>query len=352
VLLDRLLAHDDLERRLEAAWQGRRFGASYERPLLILASLREVALKEGPSLALWPAIAAQEPDSAAATEQALGQALEHPGFWHNVSRRHVQTNETSRAVAWLWPAGLLGQVDPVRPLTLHDVGASAGLNLVADRLPAAWEDGSGTALALPPLPPIAGRSGADLRPLDATDEDDARWLLACVWARQSDREERLARALEAFHEQRPTVRQATAREVPAFLPTVRPDTPRALAWQTVVKDSCRSTSGPSTKPACAPGSPAASPAPRCGSSWSWLPPVPRACPSPSPPTCAVRGGCRTTCWPAASRTLGCCMSMRARWRHCERTCARGSPGACIHVAASLPLELRPPHVDRGTERTR
>ena len=53
----------------------------------------------------------------------------------------MKTNETSRALAWLWPASLAGGG---RRIALADVGASAGLNLVADALPNPWttEDGS------------------------------------------------------------------------------------------------------------------------------------------------------------------------------------------------------------------
>src|SRR4029453_9011791 len=106
------------------------------------------ALEEGTGHPLWPAIAAEPPSRQGITRAALMAALapERYAAYARFAARSVQTNETSRAVAWLWPAHLLGADGGGRPLALVDLGASAGLNLVGDQLPAIWTDGAGARL--------------------------------------------------------------------------------------------------------------------------------------------------------------------------------------------------------------
>jgi hypothetical protein len=85
-----------------------------------------------------------------------------------------------------------------RPIELFDVGSSAGLNLVGDQLQGIWESQDGARLDVEPTMPIVRRTGFDLRPLDVLDEEDARWLKACVWPGDRDREKRLEDAIAAF----------------------------------------------------------------------------------------------------------------------------------------------------------
>ncbi len=114
-----------------------------------------------------------------------------------LTHRRVQTNEVGRS-ALIGPAlstvaGRLGV-----PFAWVDVGASAGLNLRCDRYlldygsrgttgPAnaavrvACEVVAGNPPIRPTLPAMAAAMGIDRSPVDVTDPDDARWLLACVW---------------------------------------------------------------------------------------------------------------------------------------------------------------------------
>jgi hypothetical protein len=187
---------DDLAR----VWQDRAFIAWYDRPLLLLASLRYEALCEGAEHPLWSSIGDPGERTREPTADEVRAAVQ-PGsarFWDSLARRSVQTNETTRAVAWLWPACLIGNVDARTALHLVDVGTSAGLNLVADDLPAVWTDEHGSALGVHPLPPVVTRLGLDLAPLDVGCEDAARWLRACVWPSDRDRLERLEQAIAAF----------------------------------------------------------------------------------------------------------------------------------------------------------
>ena len=128
-----------------------------------------------------------------------------------MATRRTQTNECGRC-AVLAPglaraAAWIGQ-----PVGLVDAGASAGLNLLVDRYHLDY-DGHGaigpadsavriscSVRAAPPhwppaLPRIGRRVGIDRSPIDLTDPDDVRWLLACVWP-DTGRLERTAAAVE------------------------------------------------------------------------------------------------------------------------------------------------------------
>jgi hypothetical protein len=128
-----------------------------------------------------------------------------------VAQRHVQTNEIGRAAAL---RAALTTLDPHVPITLVDVGASAGLNLLLDRYrydylghgsveargdhPAVTivcDTSRSGPVPTGPIPAIVGHVGVDPMPLDVTDDDDVRWLLACVWADDTARLDRLRSAV-------------------------------------------------------------------------------------------------------------------------------------------------------------
>jgi hypothetical protein len=199
-LLDELGRQLDgpLAETLRRAWAGRTFTAFYHRPLLLLASLRYDALCEGSAHPLWRAVASEPADPGAVTTRAVLEAAERERFFDALRLRDVQTNETSRAVAWLLPAHLLARSEPKRDVALVDLGASAGLNLIADELPFPWTDDTGSQLALTPLPRIASRLGFDIAPVDVRDEDAAQWLRACVWPGDPARSQRFEQALRTY----------------------------------------------------------------------------------------------------------------------------------------------------------
>ena len=114
-----------------------------------------------------------------------------------LATRHTNTNEVGRS-AVLGPAFTTVADELGTPLALVDVGCSAGLNLLCDRYlldygPAGTTGPRDAAVRIacevvggdPPiasaLPAIAARVGIDLDPVDATEDDDVRWQLACVW---------------------------------------------------------------------------------------------------------------------------------------------------------------------------
>ena len=146
--------------------------------------------------ALAAAVAARFADAAA--DAAVAAFLDSP----------PQTNEVGRAGA-LMPGLLVVAAATGLPMSLHELGASAGLNLNMDRF--ACELGGvragdpASAVIVRPqwhgLPPpdvpirIASRAGVDIAPLDAGDGAVAERLLAFIWA---DQPERLARTEAAI----------------------------------------------------------------------------------------------------------------------------------------------------------
>jgi hypothetical protein len=129
-----------------------------------------------------------------------------------LATRTTQTNEVGRCAIFLPAFGLLA--DEVGPLGHLDVGASGGLNLLLDRYEYHFESPIGVVttvggpssvvlevsttgpVPLPAtMPVISSRCGIDQRPIDVTDDSEARWLEACVWPDQPDRFHRLVAAI-------------------------------------------------------------------------------------------------------------------------------------------------------------
>lgn len=134
-----------------------------------------------------------------------------------IGSRVVQTNEIGRCTLLLLAFGLLAE--EVGPLAQVDVGTSAGLTLLMTRYAYRYTPGgevtaatSGTAqtstrivlecqargsVPVPRrMPQVRAAIGVDRFPVDVTDPAQARWLRACVWPDQTERFERLGRALQ------------------------------------------------------------------------------------------------------------------------------------------------------------
>ncbi len=138
--------------------------------------------------------------------------------------RGVQTNEPGRCAALLGGL-LLAEERGGQPLRLLEIGASAGVNLHADRFgyasgDARWGDpDSPVQLAdvfegdrRPPERPlaIAERAGSDPEPIDPGDEEQRLDLRAYVWPDMLERLHRLDAALEIAAAQRERVERAGA----------------------------------------------------------------------------------------------------------------------------------------------
>ena len=169
--------------------------ARKRQPALILAALHDLAIAgRAPSLAA--AFAAGDGDAAAtaAVETVLAMADAVVAI---ATHRRVRTGETGRC-AVLYPAiAEAAHRVGADAVGLVDVGCSAGLNLTVDRVGITYDNGQSLGDASSPvrhtasvvgdgrlparaMPDVVTRVGVDADPVDVTDQDEARWLRACV----------------------------------------------------------------------------------------------------------------------------------------------------------------------------
>ncbi len=158
--------------------------------------------------------------------------------------RATQTNEVGR-LATLLPA--FASVAGGRPISLIEVGTSAGLCLFPDRFAYRWtggdiggdihEIGNGPLLTCevtgePPLPrvvpTVAWRAGIDVAPVDVADDDAVAWLEMLVWPEQEERRERLRAAVAIARADLPRIERGDLLErLPALLDEARHHQPDA-----------------------------------------------------------------------------------------------------------------------------
>jgi hypothetical protein len=145
-----------------------------------------------------------------------------------------QTNEVGRAASLV---GALWHLQSIRrlPVRLLEIGASAGLNLLADRFrfegrgggtgppgsPVVFEDAwHGAVPRVGPQLELVERCGCDPAPVDTSTEDGALTLMAYVWPDQTDRLARLRGALVLAGEApAPVVREDAADFLFGLAPT-------------------------------------------------------------------------------------------------------------------------------------
>lgn len=212
--------------------------ADQRRPNLLLAAVHYLLLAgtEDPLASHYPTVAGRPSAGRPSAEWPATPAGardpfdEFAGFCHRhrdevvrlLDSRATQTNEVGRCTALL-PALATVAGESGQPLSLLDLGASAGLNLLFDRYAynytaydthdhdrdrdrgrRAGDAGSPVLLQaelregdLPDLAPprVAHRAGIDQHPVDPDDEDRSRWLLACQWPDHVERFRRLRDAL-------------------------------------------------------------------------------------------------------------------------------------------------------------
>jgi hypothetical protein len=131
-----------------------------------------------------------------------------------IAVRLVQTNEVRRCAGLMPVIVNAAKAVTGRPLYLVDIGASAGLNLFWDhfgykygeRLVAGDKNSpvqiecTLRGLNLPSVPatfpPVSGRIGVDLNPLDMRVYEDALWLRSLVWPEHEKRAELLSNAID------------------------------------------------------------------------------------------------------------------------------------------------------------
>jgi len=158
-----------------------------------------------------------------------------------ISTYHVQTNEVRRCACLLPAFGIAAQEARGLPLTLVEIGASAGLNLLWDQY--GYDYGNGFLIGnkashvrltctlrgdeQPPFPKtfpqIALRIGIDLHPIDVRDESAVNWLSAFIWPEHAGRFDLLHRAIKIARSNPPELRKGNVLELlPDILETVPP----------------------------------------------------------------------------------------------------------------------------------
>ena len=158
--------------------------------------------------AVYPPNALDEATLAAAVSQVIGT---HDAFLTAYLDSPPQTNEVARSAIILGAALTVAEQTGL-PLSVMEVGASAGLNLFFERYgfdlgegrtwgapDAVLSIGSEWSGAIPPLTApleVVARSGCDRNPLKPTGPDDRLRLLSYVWPDQKQRLERMRLALD------------------------------------------------------------------------------------------------------------------------------------------------------------
>lgn len=146
-----------------------------------------------------------------------------------IATRVTNTNEIGRS-ALLHP-GFRAIARAVNyPLSLIEIGPSAGLNMIWDFFGVRYRKDGVIAASineaapliiecelrggrLPPIdgsPTVAGRVGLELNPVDLANADDRDWLRALIWPNQVARLERLDRAIELFAAHQPLIKAGDA----------------------------------------------------------------------------------------------------------------------------------------------
>jgi hypothetical protein len=134
-----------------------------------------------------------------------------------------QTNEVARS-AILYPGLMQIAAETGLPLSLYEIGCSAGLNLIPDRYTYRLGDvmagraGSSVVLAPDwsgpapggPDPDIVSRRGCDRNVLDVTDAAHEERIISYVWPDQADRMNRVMAALELARTDPPRIDRSDA----------------------------------------------------------------------------------------------------------------------------------------------
>ena len=207
------------------------------RPTLLLAAVQYLLIRDGDG---GTGLAGFYPNLSAGTVTTgdPGPALERfcrgreEDLRKLVATRRVQTNEVRRASSILLALDRAGRGGP---LSLVELGCSAGLNLFPDRYRYRYGDdpeiGRTDSVLLrvecpgerkPPvpsrLPRIERRIGIDRSPIDLNSDDDFDWLAACVWPEHEERRRRLTAAREYVRSEKVELRRGGVEEVGEALP--------------------------------------------------------------------------------------------------------------------------------------
>lgn len=199
--------------------------------LRFLAALHRLVLdRRAPALALHYPSVGGTPDLRQVGDVMVHTVADHADVLPDLYAQPCQTNEVGRS------AGLVvGMLDVAArtglPLSLREVGSSAGLNLRLDHFAYEVPDGDDDTVRLGPADaelvfrdryrgPLPGdprelfavtdRRGCDLHPIDPTTPDGRARVSSSVWCDQTDRFARLGAALRTAQQVPAVVDEASA----------------------------------------------------------------------------------------------------------------------------------------------
>jgi hypothetical protein len=226
ILAERLDESTSIGRRV-LSWPGDPTSQGDALALRVCGALHSLARsKHEPALtAVYPGAARQV--TADDLWLAVHGALErNAGHFETYLATAPQTNEVGRSAVLM--CGFLEIARRVGlPMQLFEIGASAGLNLIADRYryrfgAAQWGDPRATLLLEPqwqgPAPPVefdlrvVERVGCDVAPLDISVATERARLVSYVWPDQVDRLSRLETAIETALREPPRLERMEAAE--------------------------------------------------------------------------------------------------------------------------------------------
>lgn len=152
----------------------------------------------------------------------------------------VQTNEVRRCALLLPAIALVAERGGAKPLSMVEIGPSAGLTMLWNRYSYEYSDGQRLSQPdapfvltcevkgkiAPPIPSVypqvAYQVGVELNPIDVHDDDAIRWLKALIWPEHLERRERLQLAIELTRQETPHIISGDALDL---LPQVLGDVP-------------------------------------------------------------------------------------------------------------------------------
>jgi hypothetical protein len=249
-------AADDIDRGGEVArlFEGIAAPPGAVPQLRLLAALHYLVLSgQAPALAAFYPSAGGERLSDDLWPTVLATVDEHFEQIRLRLHRTVQTNEPGRSAVLF--AGLLWLTERHRrPIRLLEVGASAGLNLIADRYSYVvhgrelGNPDSPLSFVDPWMPPppidveraaarlrIVGRAGCDVAPLDPRVPDDQLTLLSYIWPDEPHRIDRLRAALSvAARDPVPVAARLGSAWLPERL-AVADDGELVVVWHSVMR---------------------------------------------------------------------------------------------------------------------
>lgn len=195
-------------------------------PNLLFAAVQYLLFGEpdSPLAQFYPSIASSANQSvevqSAFREFCLVKREEIKGL---ISTRMVQTNEVRRCSYMLPAYEHVSRESHGLPLSIIDVGASAGLHMLWPRYRYLFNKGGEVGdpdspvriesevrgNLVPPiprtLPEVTFRIGIDLNPVDLSDPDTIKWCMALIWPEHADRFQLLQAAIQVALQEQPNV---------------------------------------------------------------------------------------------------------------------------------------------------